>query len=151
MIDHHKPNPFQVLGLTTGASKKDIVERGQELYDTADTDEQRQLFRWAKEQLLTNPRTRLEYALFEMPETQYDNPEWEQCIRRYKRNPVRLEALVKDIPPVTLEDFDIAALIQVLLQGLLTVPDADITEAVNGSPFLPRSKPALEVRDVIFG
>ena len=151
MIETDKPNPFHVLRLSIHATKKEIVERGQELYDTAETEEQRQLYRWAKEQLLTNVHTRLVYALFEMPDTQYDNPEWEQFIRLYRKNPVRLETLVKSIPAITEEDFDISAMIQQILQGFLTVPDADITTAVNGSPFMARSKPTLEVRDVIFG
>jgi hypothetical protein len=151
MIAEDKPNPFQVLGLPTSASKKDIVDRGQELYDTAESEEQRQLYRWAKEQLLTNQHTRLLYELFELPDTRYEDLEWEEFVRMYRRNPLHLDALIKDTLPIGLEDFDITALIRLLLQGMFTMPEIDIDDILKESPFVPRSKPPLEVRDVIFG
>jgi hypothetical protein len=151
MIEVDKPNPFQVLRLPINATNKEIVERGQELYDTAETDEERQLYRWAKEQLLTNMRTRLEYALFELPDTQYENPEWETFIRKYQKNPVPPNALMEEAPPNFLAAFDVPALLQMLLEDIFTVPEPDINAAINGSPFLPRIRPPLEVRDVIFG
>ena len=67
MIESNKPNPFQVLGLPTNATMKQVVERGQEVDEDAKTEEERQLCRWAVEQLRTNPHTRLEYELFELP------------------------------------------------------------------------------------
>jgi hypothetical protein len=147
MISEDKPNPFQVLGLSTDATKAKIVARGQELYDTAETDEQRQLYRWAKEQLLINPRTRLEYELFEPPDTQYENLEWENFIRTHKRSPVRPETVLSP----SIEDFDVGTLLQLLLQDMLAVPEADITAAIHAVPFVPKRKPPLEVQDVIFG
>jgi hypothetical protein len=151
MIEVDKPNPFQVLRLPINATKKEIVERGQELYDTAETDEERQLYRWAKEQLLTNMRTRLEYALFELPDTQYENPEWENFIRKYKKNPVPPDALMEEGTSSILAAFDVPALLHLLLQDIFTVPEPDINAALTGSPFLPRIRLPLEVRDVIFG
>src|SRR5439155_1678286 len=59
MIEHDKPNPFVVLGLPTDASEAEIAERAQELSDLAPTDEARRLHRWAREQVITRPRTRL--------------------------------------------------------------------------------------------
>ncbi len=85
MIDADKPNPFQVLKLPTHATKKEIVERGRELHDTAETEEQRQLYSWAKEQLLSKPLIRLEYELFEVPETQYEDTELDNFVRKHKR------------------------------------------------------------------
>src|SRR5258708_6500859 len=150
MIEVDKPNPFQVLRLPISATNKEIVDRGQELYDTAETDEERQLYRWAKEQLLTNPHTRLEYTLFELPDTQYEDPEWEDFVRRYKKNPIQLDSLNEGISINGLEVFDIAALLELLLQGMFIMPEPDIDEAINGSPFIPIIRPPLEVRDVIF-
>lgn len=151
MIEVDKPNPFQVLRLPISATNKEIVDRGQELYDTAETDEERQLYRWAKEQLLTNPRTRLEYALFELPDTQYEDSEWEDFVRRYKKNPIQLDSLDERTSVNGLEAFNMAALLELLLQGMFIMPEPDIDEAINGSPFMPRIRPPLEVRDVIFG
>ena len=94
MIDADKPNPFQVLKLPTNVTKKEIVERGRELYDTAETEEQRQLYSWAKEQLLSKPLVRLEYELFEAPETQYEDTERNNFVRKYKRLPISPDALL---------------------------------------------------------
>lgn len=152
MIVTNKPNPFQVLGLPVDATKKEIKERGEELSDLAETDELRLLYRWAVEQLFTNPRTRLEYELFEIPNAQYEDQQWEDFARAHRKNPVNLAVLVKSAPPARLEDFDLAALIRLFLDGVLTIPEADISVAIDGSPFLPGyGPPPLEVRDVIFG
>lgn len=152
MIETDKPNPFQILELPTNATRNQIAERGGEKCDLAETNEQRLLYRWAMEQLITNPDTRLEYELFEMPDTEYKDEEWERFVKAHRRNPVDLAALIKEIPPPRLEDFDLAALIQIILDGILIVPEADIKIAVDNSPFRAGiGVPPLEVRDVIFG
>jgi hypothetical protein len=152
MIDPDKPNPFQILGLSTDATNEEIVSRGQELDIIAETDDQRLLYRWAIEQLLTRPLTRLEYELFEVPDARYEDPEWEAFARAHRRNPVDLASLVKDARSPTLDDFDLAALFGLLLRDMLAVGEADIRTAVEGSPFQPGyGPPPLEVKDVIFG
>ena len=152
MIVTNKPNPFQVLRLPVNATKKEIKEQGEELSDLAETDELRLLYRWAVEQLFTNPRTRLEYELFEVPDAQYEDQRWEGFARAHRKNPVNLAVLVKESSPACLEDFDLAALIRLFMDFILIIPKADISAAIDGSPFLPGySRPPLEVRDVIFG
>lgn len=154
MVERGKPNPFQVLGLPTDAKKADIVARGRELVDFAETEEQRLLYREAIQQLITNPSTRLQHELFEVPDAHYENedPVWDSFAKTYGRKPVDLKALVKDTAPANLEDFDLAALIRLFLDGLLTMPEADIMTAIDSSPLPPGyGPPPLEVRDVIFG
>ena len=152
MIATDKPNPFQVLGLPADATKADIVACGEELCDLAETEDLRLLYRWAMDQLLTNPRTRLQYELFEIPNAQYEDQAWKDFARKYGRKPVDLTALVKEASPARLEHFDLSALIQLVLDGLLTIPEADLTAVLDSSPFLPGyGPPPLEVRDVIFG
>jgi hypothetical protein len=152
MISNEKSNPFQVLGLPTNATNEDIVARGQEFCDLAETDEKRQLYRWAVEELITKSVTRLEYELFEIPGARYENPEWDRFVKRNKKNPIDLNALIKETLDPGLEDFNMAALIKLLLEGLLTPPKADIKVAVEKSPFQPDwGPPPLEVRNVIFG
>ena len=151
MIDDDKLNPFQVLKLPTNATKKEIVERGRELYDTAETEEQRQLYSWAKEQLLSKPLVRLEYELFEAPETQYEDTERDNFIRKYKKLPISPDALLRDAQPLSKDDVNIAQLIELLLQDVLTVPKGDINVPLHLSSFKPEHKPPLEVRDVLFG
>lgn len=152
MIETEKPNPFQLLELPTDATKEEIVERGQELCELAETDEQRLLYRWAMEKLITHPSTRLEYELFEIPSTEYEDPEWNRFARTHRKNPVNLTALAKETKHPQLSDFDMAALIGLLLDGLLNVPKGDIRAVLENSPFeAGYGPPPLEVRDVIFG
>ena len=151
MIEPDKPNPFQVLQLRVDATKREIVERGRELYDTAETEEQRQLYSWAKEQLLSKPSVRLEYELFEAPETQYEDIELDNFMRQYKKLPISPDALLRDAPLLNKDDVDIARLIELLLQDVLTVPEGDINVPLHMSSYKPEPKPPLEVRDVLFG
>lgn len=152
MIQDDKPNPFQVLGLPTNATNEEIVYRGEELNVLAGTEEQRLLYRWAIEQLLTKPLTRLEHELLEVPGASYEDREWEVFQRAHRRNPVDLAALTREAPPPSLEDFDFAALIRLLLSEQLRAPEANIRAAIENSPFQPDcGPPPLEVRDVIFG
>jgi hypothetical protein len=150
-MEMDKPNPFLILRLATKATKREIIERAQELYDTAETEDEQRLYSWAKEQLLTNPQTRLVYELFEYPDTQYDDSGLELFAKKYKHAQFDLDKLTKEAPPISLEDLDMAAVFRQFLQGLLEVPEADITVALNDIPFSIEMEPPLEVRDVIFG
>ena len=150
MITNDKPNPFQVLRLPADATRKEIVVRGQELC-TEEADKQ-ELYTWAMEQLITKPRTRLEYELFEIPDTRYEDRAWEDFVETYQRNPVRLAVLIKEVTPAHLGDVNLVGLLQLFFDGLLIIPEADIVAAIDNSPFLPGYGPLpLEVRDVIFG
>lgn len=152
MINNDKSNPFQVLGLPTDATNQDIVERGQELCKLAESGGRRLLYRLAMEQLITKQETRLEFELHEIPDTKYEDNEWERFTRLNKRNPVNLAALAKEIPPPSVDDFNMPELVMLLLDALLKVPGPDIKTAVDNSPFKPGiGSPPLEVRDVIFG
>ena len=63
-----------------------------------------------------------------------------------------MAALAKETEPGRLEDFNLLALMRLLVDGLLTIPEADIAVVADSSPFLPGyGPPPLEVRDVIFG
>ena len=152
MIQSDKPNPFQVLGLPTSATTEEVVERGQSLVDLAATDEQARLYRWAMEQLMANPATRLEYELFEAPAAEYEDAEWERFARAHKKNPVDASALARELTPPTLDDFDLAALARLFLDHLLAAPPGDIGPVLDNPPFDPELSPfPLEVRDVLFG
>ena len=151
MINAEKPNPFQVLKLPTNATKKEIVERSRELYDTAETEEQRQVYSWAKEQLLSKPLVRLEYELFETPETQYEDTELDTFVRKHRRLAIAPDVPLRDAQPIKKEDVSMSELIELVLQDILTVPEGDITIPLHQSSFKPAHKPPLEVRDVLFG
>lgn len=147
-------NPFEIVGLPIDANDAAIIARGRTLLQTAESDEQKQLYRRAIDELTTRASTRLRYELFEVPDTQYEaeREAWSAFARRHKINPVRRTALAKETPALGLEDFNLEALLGLLLDGFLTVSAADITSAIQESPFAREAiTPPLEVRDVIFG
>jgi hypothetical protein len=148
----NKPNPFKVLHLPTDSSNTDIVERGQELSDLAETEEKRMLCRWAMERLLTNPSERLMFEIFEIPGTRYEDDNWERFRRRYRRNPIDLTAIVREFPPPGVKDIDMKELISLFTDGMTHIEKGDVIVALKGSPFRSNKlAPPLEVRDVIFG
>ncbi len=152
MIEIDKPNPFRVLELSADATNQEIVERGQELIDLAETEAQRRQYRWAMEQLITKPLTRLQYELYEFPDSEYKDDDWERFVRINKRNPINIHELAKEIPAPGIEDFDLSELIQLLIEGMLRIDRPDIQTALQNSPFKPGVGPApLEVKNVIFG
>lgn len=152
MTPTDKPNPFQILRLPTVATREEIVERGQELCDLAESDDDRLLCRWAMEELITNPLRRLEYELFELPGAVYENAEWERFCRNHKRNPVQPESLAKSSAPLAVSDFDIGALLGLAVDGLLELPESDPDAAIRHLPFeIPYGPCPLEVTDVLFG
>jgi hypothetical protein len=147
-----KPNPFQVLQLSADATNAEIVERGKDLNDGAVTKEEAQLYRWAMEQLITHPMTRLAYELLEMPGAQYGDDDWERFAKLNKKAPIDLAAMARASATPGLADFNLAALIELLLDGLLKIEPADVRVAVEHAPFVPSGGlPPVEVRDVIFG
>jgi len=152
MIETDKPNPFRVLGLPTSADTSDVTERGQELVELAETEQEELRYRWAMEQLITNASTRSEYEIFEVPDADYDRDDWDRFCRSYQRNPVKIKEVVEQQQPPAPEDFDVSALIDLVLEALLEMPQADLKAAVDNSPFEPGIGPLpLEVRDVVFG
>jgi hypothetical protein len=152
VISIEKPNPFKVLGLPTDAVNKSIVEKGRELKQFAESEEMTQLYRNAIEALITHPATRLEFELFEVPGTKYEDPDWERFIRSFRRNPVDMAALAKEASPLGIGDFNLEAVIGILLDSMLTMNRADIRTAVEHLPYKAgKGMPPLEVRDVIFG
>ncbi len=152
MIEIDKPNPFQILELPVHATNQEVVECGQELMDLAETEEKRRLFRWAMEQLITKPLTRLEYELYECPGSEYSDNDWEHFVKMNKRNPIDIHELAKQISPPDITDFDLAALIEFWVDGMLQVEKPDIRIAIQNTPFKPEiGPPPLEIKDVIFG
>lgn len=154
MVEFDKPNPFEVLGLPVNASDAAIVARGRALLQTSASDEQQQLYRWAIDELTTRASTRLRYELYELPNTKYEaeREQWSAFVRKHKINPVRRPRLAKETPELSLEDFNLEALLESLLDGFLAVSEADITPVIRESPFAREAIALpLEVRDVIFG
>lgn len=152
MIEIEKPNPFQILKLPIHATNEEIVARWEELSLLAKTPEQQHLYQWASEQLITNPATRLEYEIFEVPSSLYEDDEWERFQRKHRKNPITAASLMDLAEPVTEKDFDFAKLIDIFLDGLFAPPEPDISAILLNPPFFPEwDSELLEVRHVIFG
>jgi hypothetical protein len=152
MSDGAKPNPFHVLGLPVDATETEVVQRGQELCELAETTEEVQLARWAIQELTTHPATRRVHELLEVPDPRYADEEWKRFERRNRRNPVDLDALAAGSPPLRTKDFDLGAILGLLLDELLSPPAADLRPAVENPPVpLATGAPPIEVNDVVFG
>lgn len=148
-----KRNPFHVLGLPTGATREDIVERGQELAELASGDEERHRVLEAQRELITHPATRLRHELLEVPGTAYREREWAAFERRHRKGPVDLKALAASSEPLRREDFDLRAVLALRLDDLLRPPpEADLRPALENPPVRPTcGAPPIEVSDVLFG
>jgi hypothetical protein len=147
-----KRNPFHELGLPVDASPADVVRQGRERVELAATEEEAQNARWAMQELNRHPHHRARYELLEMPDTDYGDDAWERFARRNRKNPVDLDALVGDTRRLRSADFDLHAVLGLLLDDLLTPPAPNVEPAVRKPPDTPTvGPPPLEVRDVIFG
>lgn len=144
-------NPFHVLGLPLEADNETITRRGQELSDTADTDEERQRFGWAVRELIGDAATRRLHELREAPGAAYRDEQWADFDRRHRRNPANLDALAEG-GTLSAADFDLGAILDQLLDALLTPPAVDLAAGVRHAPLPPElGSPPLEVTDVLFG
>lgn len=147
-----KQNPFHVLGLPRNANDKEVVLRGDELGLTEEPGEAQDLVRWAVRELTVHPATRRVHELLEVPGTDYRDERWARFERLNRRSPVDLVALAAGSPPLRASDFDLGAVIGLLLDELLSPPVVDLRPAAAGPP-VPRTDgpPPMEVHDVVFG
>ncbi|MDT0341984.1 hypothetical protein [Streptomyces litchfieldiae] len=148
-----KPNPFHVLGLPVTADDETVVEHARDLALVAEAREERALAEWAKDELTGRPETRRLHAFLEAPDTDYRAERWDDFARRHRRPPVTPGSLTGNAAPPTAGDFDLAAVVRLLVEGLLTPPDVDVRPALQAAPvpFRLPERPPLEVRDVLFG
>jgi hypothetical protein len=147
---NYRPNPFHVLGLPVDASNEEIVERSEELAQTAGTSEERDLCVWARGELITHPRTRRRHESTEPRHTDYERERrWEDFARAYRRSPAtgRGSADSRLLP----EDFDLAAVVRVLARWLVEAEPDGLGPLFHAMPTAADGVPGLEVRDVLFG
>ncbi|WP_147339335.1 hypothetical protein [Actinomadura spongiicola] len=152
MRDETWTNPFHVLGLPTDADRETIARRGRELSDLAATEEERTLCGWAMRELIGAPGVRLVHALTEAPGAAYRDEEWRDFARRHRRNPANVKALKESAGTLRDTDIDLPAVLDLILDWLLTPPTVDVAEALRHAPLPPGpGAPPLEVTDVLFG
>ncbi len=144
-------NPFQVLGLPVTATKADIVERHRQLCEVTPED-QHPPFHQARRDLLTNPDERRMHEVLEIPATEYQERErtWRRFEHRHRRAAVDLTALRHSAQGLRLDDVDLAGVIGLLLDELLTLPEVDIHRALAEVPAYENPQ-MMEIRDVLFG
>lgn len=152
MIAIDKSNPFFVLQLPVQADNQAIGGKGQELLIVAESSAQHQLTEWAIEQLITKPQTRLEYEIFEMPDTRYTDAEWKRFCHKHRKNSVDVAAMERDAPPPTEDAFSCAELMNLTIEGIVQTDGTDLKTLLAEMPFRPGcGLPPMEVRDVLFG
>lgn len=144
-------NPFHVLGLPITATETEVVRRGQELCALADGDEEVRI-RSAMGELTTHPLTRRRHELLEVPGADYRQEQWERFTRLNRKAPVTAETLADGSTPLRAQDFDLAAVLTLLLDDLLAPSAVDVRPAFEHSPVAPApGAPPVEANDVIFG
>jgi hypothetical protein len=145
-----KPNPFHVLGLPIDASEADIVARGEELCQVADEAELPAI-REAVTDLITHPAARRLHELLEVPGAQYRDDEWAIFAKSHKKPPVDLDTLANAARPLTAANFDLSAIVALVLDGMLSPPTVDL-RALLHAPVPPGpGGPPVEVSNVLFG
>lgn len=151
MFTLDKPNPFTILELPTTASHSEIVARQHDKVITAQNDADKQRANWAADQLMANARQRLGWELFEVPDTQYEDLDWEDFAKKHGRNPIDIGLLTRDVAHPRLANFDLPALLRLTLLALMEAPEPDITVPMDHPPVEWAAPAPLEVRDVLFG
>jgi len=152
MTDQPPRNPFHVLGLPTGATTEEVVERGAEAAELAATDAERHAAVEAQRALITHPAVRRRHELLEVPGTEYRDRDGEAFDHAHRRPPVNFAALAEGRVPLRRDDFDVAAVLGLALDDLLTPPVPDVGTAVAAPPIPPGwDAPPIEVRHVLFG
>lgn len=151
MISIEKPNPFKVLKLPTDATSKSINEKHKELVVLAESEELKIQYDNARSELTKRLETRLQFELFEIPSTKYENVEWERFVRSFKRNPVNFKPLAKNALPPHINDLNLEAIIALLFDSMLAIDRVDTQVALERlSSKSGSSKPPIEVQDAIF-
>jgi hypothetical protein len=152
VTESSKPNPYHVLRLAPGASSEEIVARAEELFALAQSETDRSLCKWARQELLRDPSARRRYGLLEVPGAAYRDEEWARFGRMFRRNPADIGTLADQAGPPSTTDFDLVAILGQLLDCLLAPPDADVEAALRHPPVPPGyGTSPLGVDDVLFG
>lgn len=131
-------NPFRVLRLPTHASQAEIASQGEKLLQQAPGPEETAQIRQAVELLQTNQRTRLVYELFELPTTRYTDEAWAAFAQQQTQELPETHMLAQQLAAPTLEDLDLAALANIVLDSLTGVTAADLDVLLAATPYAPK-------------
>lgn len=151
MLDKVQRNPFQIIALPIDADDMTIVQRGQEMLESARSEEERQLYQWAIDELTVQPEVRcLFHALNEMPQAEYQDTALDTLLAQSKLNGEKGDDASSVV--FTEDDINLPALVEYLLAADLELPASDLADVLAHVPGTLR--PAvfpLDMRDVIFG
>lgn len=143
-------NPFTVLGLGVEASSREVSRQGKRLSTATSNEEELRAVSAAVEALNTHPMVRLTHEFFEVPNTAYRNPDWERFARGFRRSPIGVGGSAEHQPP-SIHDFDVAALLELVLQGWLDAPMPPLGPALDHAPVDLGSSDGRELDDDLFG
>ncbi len=153
---NYRPNPFHVLGLPHDTPNSEVAKRAEELLETARSDTERDLYTWARSELITNPRTRARHEELEPWHTDYARERrWEDFVRRHRRIKADPRARAGADPRSAQwepEAFDLPAAARMLTRWLADAEVEDATALFRTTPATDADGvPRLELRDVLFG
>jgi hypothetical protein len=145
-----------VLGLPKDTPNNEVAARAEVLLGTARSDTERDLYAWARAELITNPETRARYEDLEPWDTDYERERrWEDFVRKHRRiRPASRARAGADAqtPLLGPETFDLDAAVGILIRWLA---DAEMDDPAPLFRTMPATAadgvPRLEMRDVLFG
>ena len=153
---NYRPNPFHVLGLPKDTPNDVIAARAEELLATARSDAERDLYAWARSELIADPETRARYEDLEPSDTEYERERrWEDFMRRHRRlpsTPPRTPAGADAQAPLLSPDaFHLDVVAGLLIRWLADAEVEDAAPLFQTMPTAADGVPGLELRDVLFG
>lgn len=152
----YRSNPFHVLGLPKDTPNDEIAARAEQLLATARSDAERDLYAWARSELIADPETRARYEGLEPADTEYERERrWEDFVRRHRRlqpTPPRTPAEADAAAPLLTPDaFHLDAVAGLLIRWLADAEVEDAASLFQTMPTAADGVPGLEMRDVLFG
>ena len=125
------PNPFEVLRITTLASRDEIVARATSLIDAESNEERRRQYRSAVEALTTHPQDSAYHKFWEPAGTAYRDAAEEAFRVSYGTEPVDRAALNQRVRVFLAEDCSAERLLGEMMPG--PEPPAEIEHCHPGS------------------
>lgn len=121
-MNQYPKNPFALLRVSTQASRQEVVERGKVLIEGTDDDELKIVYRKAVEQIISHPFERLVQAVWEVPDTNYEEHDdtWRKFAQPFRSNPVTLNSVYPYTAQFVEENLHPDKLLE-LLSPLLTI------------------------------
>jgi hypothetical protein len=142
-------NPFALLRISTRASNQEVVQRGRELIEDIDHRELQDVYRKAIESIISHPAKRAMLALWEMPDTDYEECDeaWHRFAKWFSVNPV-CRAVQAQAEQFVNEYLEPSALLELLSPLLNVSRQTEMQDLLAGLPAADDVGEPLSCREI---